>query len=756
MELTELVHRLPIDASDTGQALSCPPKPRLTLRVGVIGHRPNRLQTSDTAALNELLNKTLIAIADGVQALAHDHDVAGFYSDATPQIRVVTGIAYGIDEMAMKSVAFLRDSTPTHAHGQQDNFQPTEWQLELVAPAPINVCATYAWDDRPDKKSNQDTQLASYLSRWRWIQETANTVAELPVVWAQSQEPTCSLLPKTLLDALFTSEVERLSATWGADRGYRISHTPAAELLLRNIDLLVAFWDGGQSAGAGGTVDIIDGAHVNSVPVILMKLDQPDPVPRLLVSFQREDVGQEIVGWKRPIGQLELAAATIFDEPASTFLKPLLMPPTEGLHEMECGPQNEHHGDGHKNYDYLSAATYFSEQLTAFDSSRTYDRFLDFWLGKRAPVVGSAVKGILYRISNVLRIIKGVKGNATRQQIDSGYRLSPRLRKDRTHWSEQAWTTFLRDVPIASKQAQKIKETLHARFIVADVLAVDYANRYRSSVISSYLLATLAVTLAIIGLAFGGESKVIKALLLATEFGIIAWILALVAASNRDQHHRKLVNYRSLAESLRHMLFLAGIGEYPSRGARGRSWVGWYVLATARELGMPSGRFTPDSLAKTIASVSASEVVPQIAYHEGAAKKLFHVNHGLHSFGDNLFAATLVSVSLSLMFILGYFVYPLPAWATGLKITGIAAAILPAVGAALTGIRYALDLETKAERHAEMADLLGRLNDDFSKAQARPRWSSTRDTLGSLGEILIKDIDQFQSNYARRALTVPA
>jgi len=738
------------------QALSQPPKPRLALRVGVIGHRPNRLQASDTAALTELLNKTLITIADGVQALAHDDGMAEFYSDATPQIRVVTGIAYGIDEMAMKSVAFLRDSATTHDDTPQAYVKPTEWQLELVAPAPINVCAAYAWGDRPDKKSDLDTQLASYLARWRWVQETANAVAELPIVWAHNQASTRPMLPETLLDALFASEAERLSATWGADRDYEISHTPAAEFLLRNIDLLVAFWDGGQSAGAGGTVDIIERAHVNSVPVILFKLDQTDTAPRRLVSFQREDLRQEIVGWKRPIGQLELTEATIFEAPASAFLKPLFMPPTKSLHEANCGLQDEHYQEERESYDHLSAATYFSEQLTAFDTSRTYDRFLDFWFGRRALVVNVAVKAVFCRISNVLRIIKALKGNATRQQIDAGYRLNPRLQKDRMHWSEQAWATFLRNLPIASEQAQKIKETLHARFIVADVLAVDYANRYRSSVISSYLLSTLAVTLAIIGLAFAGESKVLKAFLLAAEFGIITWILALVAASKRDQHHSKLVNYRRLAESLRHMLFLAGIGEYPSPGRRGQSWVGWYVLATARELGMPSGQFTPDSLAKTIASVSVAEVVPQMDYHEGTAKKLFHVNHQLHHFGDSLFGATLASVALSGMLILGYFVYPLPAWTIGLKITGCAAAILPAVGAALTGIRYALDLETKAERHAEMADLLRHLNDEFSKAEAEPRWSSTRDALGSLEELLIKDINLFQSNYARRVLTVPA
>jgi hypothetical protein len=91
----------------------------------------------------------------------------------------------------------------------------------------------------------------------------------------------------------------------------------------------------------------------------------------------------------------------------------------------------------------------------------------------------------------------------------------------------------------------------------------------------------------------------------------------------------------------------------------------------------------------------------------------------------------------------------------GLKLAGCAAAILPVVGAALTGIRYALDLETKAERHEGMASRLWALNLKFGQAKTEPRWSTTWDALSTLEELLVRDVDQFQSNYARRALTVP-
>jgi hypothetical protein len=758
MDLTAVVHRLPTVGSEDAAVLQFPPRPRRTLRVGIVGHRPNRLASSDLDSLQALVAKTLAALADGVQALAQDAEMSGVYSGAPPEIRVVTGIAYGIDEMAMKAVTMLRTESAKCATDRDTELKPVQWKLELVSPAPLNVCAIHAWGDRADQTSDPDRQVASCVARWQSVRECADAIAELPIVWARSQATGGLSGPPGLLDALLMTDAERHSATWGPEHGYEMSYAPAAEFLLRNIDVLIAFWDGGPSGGAGGTVEIIEGAHANAIPVILTKIDEHGPMPRRLAAFQRDDLGKEMVGWHRPIGQVELAQGSIFDDPMAMLLKPLFLPPSDKQAEPEHTHHDHQHGKDHggEHDHHLSVGTYFAEQLTAFESSRTYDRFFDFWLGKRGPTARAILGGLAERLCKLPLVIKAMQRHATRQQIDAGYRLNPRQAQDKRHWSEQTWTAFLRDMPIAPEQRLKIKDALHARFIVADMLAVDYANRYRSSVISSYLLSTLAVTLAIVGVAFAGDSKILKAVLLAAEFGIITWILAMVSASRRDQHHSKLVHYRVLAESLRHMLFLASIGEYPSPGTRGQNWVSWYVLATARELGMPSGRFTPELLAQTIASVSAAEVLPQIAYHGRAAKKLSHVNHRLHGFGEMLFGATLASVVMSILLIVGYYAFSHPAWAMGLKFTGCAAAILPAVGAALTGIRYALDLETKSERHEEMASRLRALNVKFDQAKAEPRWSTTRDTLGALEELLIRDVDQFQSNYARRGLTVPA
>jgi hypothetical protein len=762
----DLKHRLPVLGDDITCSLRSPPKPRMTLRIGVVGHRPNRLKNNADAELQQVIERTLRVMEQGVAALAAEPDVARVYQDVLPEIRVVTGIAYGVDQIAMTATLALRDGEGRQSGDTSTASLKASWRLELVSPAPLEVAAVHAWADRSDQSGDMPAQLKSYLERWEWVRGSADAVAELPIVWARNPSASEAFFPPELLSSLFTAQADREAASWGWQHGYMLSYAPAAEFLLRNIDVLLAFWDGGPSAGAGGTVDIIERAHAAGMPVVMVRLDRSDIAPRRLLAFERDDLGREMAGRDRPIGHIELSAQSIFDEGLVATLKPLFVPPDAGddaahSHDGQDNAHPDQHDqhDGHAHDHHLSLEAFLNEQLTAFESSRTYDCFLDFWLGKRRQAFSSMFEGLFQRLVCLPLLVSSARQNPSRAQVDASYRLNARSADAKYHWSEQEWVTLLSGVPIAGEHGRKIKSVLHSRFIVADLLAVDYANRYRSSVILSYLLSTVAVTLAIIGIAFAGDSKILKACLLAIEFGIIIWIMVMVSASRKDRHHSKLVYYRALAESLRHMLFLASVGEYPAADkhqAANRNWVSWYVQVTARELGLPTSKYDQACLKQTLENVSRCEVLPQIGYHKRTSHKLFHVNHELHAFGDALFTATLVSVILSLGLIAGYFLFPSPGWSMGLKFTGSAAAVLPAVGAALTGIRYALDLETKAERHEEMARQLEDINAAILQAAAKGRWDETRRMLNDLEDILIRDVGQFQSSYARRALTVPA
>jgi hypothetical protein len=75
-----------------------PPKPRLTVRVGVTGHRPNKLDHAAVARVERQLPLVFQAIEDAASRILREN--AAFLADELPAIRLVCGFAEGVDQMA--------------------------------------------------------------------------------------------------------------------------------------------------------------------------------------------------------------------------------------------------------------------------------------------------------------------------------------------------------------------------------------------------------------------------------------------------------------------------------------------------------------------------------------------------------------------------------------------------------------------------------------------------------------------------------
>ncbi len=79
--------------------VSSPPRPRLVVQVGVIGHRPNRLAAGMTEHLMGQCQQILSLVQDIVSS-AHDPLL---YSPATPLIRIISPLAEGSDRIAARA-----------------------------------------------------------------------------------------------------------------------------------------------------------------------------------------------------------------------------------------------------------------------------------------------------------------------------------------------------------------------------------------------------------------------------------------------------------------------------------------------------------------------------------------------------------------------------------------------------------------------------------------------------------------------------
>jgi hypothetical protein len=186
-----------------------PPRPILTLRVGITGHRPKpaRFPSDAFDEVNRQLARVFEAIdlALGEQQRAHRR----FYSEERFRVRLVSGMAEGADQMAVRA-------------------RPDNWSVEAALPFPRE---TYRKDF---EKSAADA--------------TINVQAEFDAALAQAD---------VILELPEVDESARRELGYGR----------LGAFLVRQIDLLVAVWDGEREEGIGGAAEVIRQALTAHVPV---------------------------------------------------------------------------------------------------------------------------------------------------------------------------------------------------------------------------------------------------------------------------------------------------------------------------------------------------------------------------------------------------------------------------------------------------------------------------------------------------------
>ena len=204
------------------------PKPRMALQIGITGHRANKLGRESQMAVDHALRRLYAMIGEAIGKIALETQER-IYSTAAPLIRIVSGLAEGADRIAITAA-------------------PADWRLEAILPMPR---AEYARDFLENAAaSNSNAEFERLLAR-------ADAVTELP------------LLPSVNV----------------RDEAGRAQHYQAlAAFLVRQIDLLVAVWDGQPADGPGGTAGVIVRAFNEGRPVLWI-----DPkhaaMPRLLLAI---------------------------------------------------------------------------------------------------------------------------------------------------------------------------------------------------------------------------------------------------------------------------------------------------------------------------------------------------------------------------------------------------------------------------------------------------------------------------------------
>lgn len=197
-----------------------PPRARLVFRVGIVGHRPDRLP-DDPKRLAQLRATLRVILTEVQTALAHQMAAGGehFYAGDAPLLRAVSPLAEGSDRIFAEEALGLGYSLCTPMPFWQEEFEK---------------------DFKPGQEPDS-------LQHFREILARAAAGIEL---------------------SLFELDGDRAQAGE--------AYAAAGRVVLNQSDLLVAVWDGAAAAGRGGTVDTLQEAMRFHVPVVWVDALAPE------------------------------------------------------------------------------------------------------------------------------------------------------------------------------------------------------------------------------------------------------------------------------------------------------------------------------------------------------------------------------------------------------------------------------------------------------------------------------------------------
>lgn len=290
----------------------------------------------------------------------------------------------------------------------------------------------------------------------------------------------------------------------------------------------------------------------------------------------------------------------------------------------------------------------------------------------------------------------------------------------------------------------------------ANFLGIRYAQLFRSSHVTNYALATAAVILALFGLLFPKA----KVFLVIAELTAIGLLYLNTQMGRRGDWHRRWLQYRHLAESLRPLIYLkrTGIISTPFRSdivrgpmgqETGADWTRWYAAAVWREMDCPQGVLETSALRDLADAVVREQIGPQAAYHSSNARRMHLLDHRLHELGNFLMGAVIASCSL---FLVGYVV--LHEWVVGLTNFFIfLTAGLPAIGAAVFGLRGHGEHLLAASRSQQTAIALEKIAKRLGQTTKLDAIATELETAAA---IMLADLNEWTLTYRERSLEVPA
>lgn len=293
-------------------------------------------------------------------------------------------------------------------------------------------------------------------------------------------------------------------------------------------------------------------------------------------------------------------------------------------------------------------------------------------------------------------------------------------------------------------------DLLRSAYEWSDSLAGHFAQSFRSGHVFNFVLGALAVILGVSNLVLPQWSIFLEAAL----FVVVLAILVNTVAGNRQQWHRRWLDYRQLAERLRPMrtLKLLGVAAPDPPGTAAdpisQRWVEWYAARVWRAIGAPIGRIDTARLQNLSATIVDNEIMPQVAYHRSAARQVLRLDRRL---GIISFTAFVLALCSSIVLLTGFAVAPEWVHAHYDWFTVLAAG-LPAIGTAAVGIRVQGDHSGSAARSERSAEILAQIGERLKVE--RTSLKRAADLTEQSARAMLGDLDEWQLLNQQHELSV--
>jgi hypothetical protein len=472
------------------------------------------------------------------------------------------------------------------------------------------------------------------------------------------------------------------------------AYQAAGFIMLSNVDLLIAIWDGKEAAGVGGTAQIVSRAIADGIPVVRLDPQRPDAME---MAWPQTDDLPPSHGYSQPAQVLRSA-----DEASlGLVVKNLLAAPDA------VG---------------VALSEYLAERERRWNFCPWYSLLLLIFAG-RLP------KAADFRLPRALA--------DTQAKWAKFFSSIPSDRAQRPVVESILLPAFSAADHLSVYYSLVYRSTFVFNFLFAAVaVALALVGVFvHDADVKIYLVAA--------------ELLIIFTIL-------VTWSLGKHRQWHRRWlEYRRLAE---CLRQVRILAPLGAEGPISRFGADvdGHDWVDWYVWSLRRLVPIPDVVVNQAYIGALTAAVRSGEIADQAVYHAASAQRLTLVERRMHSVGQSLFGITgsLCIVFVVLYWLDALPDHHSPYYHLVLGLFTFLTALLPTFGAALGAIDAQGDFRTRSEQSARTAARLNFI--DQALAQEPMDFARLADRVQKTSDIMMADLEEWQTVFRTRPLSLPA